>query len=176
MVTFLSSINSSQHSIDFGKNKGGEDWYVVTDNVMGGVSSSSILFTENSLLFTGNVSLDNNGGFASIRSARKKIDLSHYKTVSVKFKSSNTDRIFALRLNTNDVYYKPSYNQKFQSTSNDWQELTFKLADFKETVLGKETGREIATSELERIIRIGVMLNDKKEGSFSIEIDSILFR
>lgn len=42
-------------------------WYVINDSVMGGVSNSQVTQTQESLLFTGNVSLDNNGGFASIR-------------------------------------------------------------------------------------------------------------
>lgn len=45
-----------------------DQWYVVNDNVMGGVSNSSMVFTENeTLVFKGRVSLDNNGGFASVR-------------------------------------------------------------------------------------------------------------
>ena len=44
------------------------DWYVQNDTVMGGVSSSSVRIEQGEMVFSGNVSLDNNGGFASVRS------------------------------------------------------------------------------------------------------------
>ncbi len=175
IFTFISTLNTG-HTINFGKNTDGNDWYVVNDGVMGGLSSSAISFTKNSMLFTGTVSLENNGGFASVRSSRANLDLSSYKTATIRFRSKSKDRIFALRLNTNDVYYKPSYNQKFQCTSDDWQELTFNLTDFRETIMGRETGKTISNKKLSNVIRVGIMLNDKKEGSFTIEIDSITFQ
>ena len=42
-------------------------WQIVNDSVMGGLSTSQAYEKDNSLIFTGNVSLENNGGFASIR-------------------------------------------------------------------------------------------------------------
>ncbi len=45
-------------------------WSVTNDTVMGGVSSGELAWTEGVLMFTGELSLDNNGGFASMRSPR----------------------------------------------------------------------------------------------------------
>ena len=176
VLTIILAMNTESFTIDFGKETGGQDWYVVNDGVMGGLSSSSITLNQSSMIFKGEVSLENNGGFASVRSARQRLDLSNYSEVKIKFRSTSKDRIFALRMNTNDVYYRPSYNHKFQSASEDWQELTFKLSDFNETILGRETGKKIPSDNLNRIIRIGIMLNDKKEGPFSLEIDAISFQ
>ena len=45
-----------------------DKWSIVNDNVMGGLSESNISISENeTLIFKGRVSLDNNGGFASVR-------------------------------------------------------------------------------------------------------------
>jgi len=44
------------------------EWFVVNDTVMGGVSSGRLGWENAALVFTGDLSLDNNGGFASIRS------------------------------------------------------------------------------------------------------------
>ena len=162
-------------SIDFGINKDGADWYVVNDDVMGGLSSSKLELKKNSMKFTGVVSLENNGGFASVRSSRKNMDLSSFEKVTIRFRSSSKNRIFALRLNTNNVYYRPSYNQNFQSVSEGWQELTFDLLDFNETILGRTTGKKVPKEKLDDILRIGIMLNDKQEGSFDLEVDSIIF-
>lgn len=46
---------------------GTDGWYVQNDTVMGGVSSSSVESDGTDMIFSGNVSLDNNGGFASVR-------------------------------------------------------------------------------------------------------------
>lgn len=176
MITNQTIENTPPLSIDFGSDKDGNNWYVVTDRVMGGVSTSSIKMSKNSLIFSGTVSLKNNGGFASIRSSQQSIDLSKYKQVLIRFKTSELNRTFALRLNTNTVYYRPSYNQSFKAKTKDWQTLSFKLIDFKETILGKSTKKTIPLEKLKNVLRIGIMLNDKKEGRFSLEIDSIHFQ
>ncbi|WP_418601961.1 CIA30 family protein [Mycolicibacterium sp. SCSIO 43805] len=43
-------------------------WTTVNDPVMGGMSTSSIAFGNGGLMFSGVISLENNGGFASARS------------------------------------------------------------------------------------------------------------
>ena len=66
----------------------GEDvdkqWKTVNDGVMGGLSEGKVKFTdENTMQFYGNLSLRNNGGFASVRSIAKKLKLSEGDTVVV---------------------------------------------------------------------------------------------
>ena len=44
------------------------EWWVINDTVMGGRSSSSWQLSEHDIgVFQGSVSLENNGGFASVR-------------------------------------------------------------------------------------------------------------
>jgi monofunctional biosynthetic peptidoglycan transglycosylase len=53
---------------DFSDTSAAENWRAVNDNVMGGVSEGGSRITdEKTLLFTGTLSLENRGGFASIR-------------------------------------------------------------------------------------------------------------
>ena len=175
MLSFQTDKTAASFSIDFGREGRVNDWYVVTDRVMGGISNSKVTYSEHSLLFSGYVSLENNGGFASVRSEQQSLDLSRFSKVQIRFRTANLDRTFALRLNTNNRYYKPSYNHNFKATSTDLQTLHFKLDEFKETILGKTTGNALPLVKLKRILRLGIMLNDKKEGNFSLEIDSIHF-
>ena len=69
-LVFISIIMSYSNSykIDFGQTIGGQDWMIINDGVMGGLSESTVTITKNSLLFKGSISLKNNAGFASIRS------------------------------------------------------------------------------------------------------------
>lgn len=149
------------------------NWSVVNDVVMGGRSSSSVDWKEGTMLFTGNVSLENNGGFASVRGPLEKVDLSHYKTVRIRYRSTGRD--FALRLSTTDRYYLPHYKQFFSDATGKWKEEQFNLSGFQEFVMGDPTGSTIQQGQLENIVRIGIILSDKKEGPFELEVDYILF-
>ena len=175
MMVSQNPEQATEYCIDFGQNGNGRDWYEINDDVMGGRSRSQLSYTNESMIFSGHVSLENNGGFASVRSPRKKLDLSKYQYVTIVFRSDNKDRNFALRLNNNDRYYLPSYNKKFNAKSENWQQIKFNLRDFNETVMGKETGALISSNQLQNIIRIGIMLNDKKEGTFRLELRQITF-
>ena len=53
---------------DFADGATADTWSVVNDTVMGGVSSGRLAVADGMLVFTGELSLDNNGGFASVRS------------------------------------------------------------------------------------------------------------
>ena len=59
-----------------------QNWFPVDDGVMGGVSASQIairpLESSGMLSFSGVVSLENYGGFASIRTRPERVDLSAY--------------------------------------------------------------------------------------------------
>ena len=70
-IFLLISISMSSQSIDLvnpDKNIGVENWGIVNDDVMGGISKSTLsLSNENNLVFNGYLSLENNGGFASSR-------------------------------------------------------------------------------------------------------------
>jgi hypothetical protein len=77
LIYFLLAITSLQSFgqssiIDFGnsaeKNK---EWILLSDNIMGGVTKSKIEYTNNSVLLSGNISLDNYCGFTSIKTKYK---------------------------------------------------------------------------------------------------------
>jgi hypothetical protein len=61
-------------------------WGAVDDVVMGGVSQSDIRLRNNNAVFSGIVSTDNNGGFASVRTRNfdPPLDLSAYEGIQLK--------------------------------------------------------------------------------------------
>ena len=160
---------------DFGNEKGNvKTWFTITDNVMGGVSTSKLAQKESSILFSGNISFDNNGGFASFRSGFGKYDLSDYNAVRIKFKSENQK--FALTLDNSRNWWEPNYKYEFQSEqSSDWKTVNFNLSDFHEEIIGRKSGNKINKGILKNICQIGIITNDKKEGPFTLEIDYIEF-
>ncbi len=63
-----------------------ETWGAVDDVVMGGVSQSGIRLADNKAIFSGVVSTENNGGFASVRTRNFEppMDLSDYEGIELK--------------------------------------------------------------------------------------------
>lgn len=161
------------YAIDFGTNKEGQHWKVINDRVMGGLSLSSIVLHDESLVFKGMLSLENNGGFSLVRSPVKLIDLSHFSFVRLRFRSFG--RSFAIRMAISERYDHPNFKHYFSSTTNAWEEVVLKLTDFEEFRLGEKTGKTMTYEDLKKIITIGIIINDNKQGPFKIEIDRIAF-
>ena len=68
LLSFMTLWNSSHILFDFSKDSDLSDWTIVNDGVMGGVSQSDLIINaDGNGLFSGKVSLDYNGGFASVR-------------------------------------------------------------------------------------------------------------
>ena len=63
-----------------------ETWGAVDDVVMGGISQSNIRLADDRAIFSGIVSTENNGGFASVRTRNFEppIDLSNYEGIELK--------------------------------------------------------------------------------------------
>jgi hypothetical protein len=74
-------------------------WSAVDDVVMGGVSQSNFYLTEDRAIFTGYVSTDNNGGFASVRTRNfdSPLDLSSYQGIELKIKGDGKRYKFITR-------------------------------------------------------------------------------
>ena len=80
MVLFSSLSNTI--IFDFNKNSSINNWVVVDDVVMGGRSSGNFeLDKEGNGVFYGSISLENNGGFSSLRHGFNKLMVDKFKTV-----------------------------------------------------------------------------------------------
>jgi hypothetical protein len=171
----LTSYTSNESTYDFGSGQNQvNNWVMISDNVMGGVSKSKLEYTENAMILTGDISFKNYGGFASVKTTFGKYDISQFKGVKIKFKSTNQK--FAFTLEDKNNWTLPNYKGDFYSTSsNTWEEKTIYFKDFKEYQVGEETGKKMEDSILKNIVRMGIMTMEKKEGPFSIEIDYIEF-
>ena len=73
--------------VDFKTDTSMDNWFVVNDGVMGGLSQGSFEFnTEGYATFKGTISLDNYGGFSSIRYRSKQMDISNYSKIAIRLK------------------------------------------------------------------------------------------
>ena len=154
--------------LDPSKKIGIDNWRIVNDGVMGGISQSNIYLNEaNNILFAGNVSLENNGGFASIR---RGFDGNQLKGSSVFLLRVKGDgNIYKFRLTMKGSY--ANYSADFNTIKDQWMDIEIPVENFKPYYFG----RSIRAPKLKvhKVNSMGILISDKQEGSFSLEIDSI---
>ncbi|WP_405203543.1 CIA30 family protein [Dokdonia sp. LLG6352-1] len=173
-LLITTTMNTTPLSFDFGTTCNTcHDWFVVLDGVMGGLSTGSIEQTKESVIFRGSVSLENNGGFASLRTPYQSYDLSGYTTVTVRYKSTGQD--FGLTLNKYKRFWRPNYKINLPITQGEWKTVTYNLADFGTYRLGQPLEGHPDKEDLADIIRIGLISNTKAATDFEIEVDKIIF-
>lgn len=157
--------------INFGNTE--QNWQVVNDTVMGGRSQSQVNYTANSVVFEGQVSLENNGGFASFRSPYGHWDLTKYTTLTIHYRSKGFDMAWTMK--DQRPYYMPSFKGDLPNTEGAWKTVKFNLRDLEAYRLGEPLGYQLSNKELKQIIRMGFISNEKRAGDFELEIDTITF-
>jgi len=158
-------------SIDFGTKKVNQGWYVVNDGVMGGLSQGNITYTDDGLLFEGNISLENNGGFSRFISGRTDFNLQDYNAIEIRIKADA--RKYAFVLQNTQVYYRPTWRVEFTGNGQEWQTIRMPLEDFNKAVMARPTGQKMNPDMLSSIRWMGIILYDKKSGPFKMELDYI---
>ena len=147
-------------------------WDINNDTVMGGISQSKMTQTpQQAMLFTGSVSLENNGGFASTES-RFSPNLASASKLTITVRGDG--KVYQLRLKTPALSYGEAYVANFTTQAGLLTEHTFTAEHF--TVSFR--GRVINNSPILNLIdieRIGFLVAQKQQGPFTIELHSVAF-
>ena len=163
--------------IDFGE-QANDGWFVMNDDVMGGVSIGDTYITETSIVFEGEVSTNNNGGFVSMRSPNGEYDLADYTMLEISYRSEGHD--FTMIMADEMLWYMPEFKLDLIPQSSDWTTVTTPLSDFKQyamTGYGEtETGVEMSSQALSEIVRLELRNSVFASGDFRLEIDYIEFQ
>ena len=147
-------------------------WQIVNDGVMGGRSSSSATITgQGKLRFTGDISLANNGGFASVRSRPTGTLLGLRSGGEIVLRVKGDGRKYTFSLYTPDRRTAFAYQMDFQTVSGQWQEVRLPVDRF----VAHSFGRAIPSMRLNpsQVQALGILLSDKRSGPFQIDVDSI---
>ncbi len=171
MVTTAMAEDSLIPLFDFTGVEAVKEWQAVNDGVMGGVSEGRFKITDaKTMEFFGTLSLANNGGFASVRSKAKKLDLEKGDTLVVKIRGDG--REYTLNLYPNRSRTAFSYRASVQTKKDEWIEVKVPLDEFEATSFGRVV-REAGPVKPEEISSVGFLLGDKKAGPFKLEVESI---
>ncbi len=149
-------------------------WTSVDDGVMGGRSSSRTVRTgDGTMLFLGEVSLENNGGFASIRSAPQQHDLAGTSGIVLRVRGDG--KRYRVNLRTDAGFDGVQYQAAFTTIDGVWQDVDLDFARFEPRLRGRPVP---AASPLDpaRIVTFGLLIADRQAGRFRLELDTITSR
>lgn len=147
------------------------DWRVVNDTVMGGVSRSQVEVTE-TLTFRGTLSLERNGGFASVR-ARAPRD-AFAEASALKLVLIGDGRTYDFTLARRDVPLMAGSYRVRVATEVGRTEVELPMSQFRPTSFGRPVpGAPALDAGLGEIVEVGVLLADKQPGPFALEVVSM---
>lgn len=146
-------------------------WRIVNDDVMGGLSSSKAVIKDDKIIFSGNLSLENNGGFASLRSPVKDYDFSKFKGLEIRLKTDGKRYSILMKETANFSGY--FYTNTFDTKTDEWSIVQIPFDQFIHNFFGQEinSGKKIP---LDKIKEISLLIGDKQSGEFKAEIDYIM--
>ena len=153
---------------DFEKNTDLTKWRIIDDVVMGGISRSKIAISKNGDgVFTGHVSLENNGGFSSLRYQFSNLNVSSYSKFIIRIKGDGKNYQFRVKSKLNEYH---SYKYEF-STNKNWQTIEIPFKELKATFRGRLLNMPTFNNTV--LEEIGFLISNKKEEDFQLEIDFI---
>lgn len=174
MIACLPAIAGEPRSVaEFTPEESGKiDWRVVDDGVMGGLSKGNREISKEGILrFFGTLSLENNGGFSSLRTDAVKMDLSGADGILLLVMGDG--KIYQLRLSTDAEYRgrEMSFQAGFPTIKGEWTEVKVPFKEFRGTWRGMDLPDKVF--EPSKIRRLGLQLADKKPGPFELRVDWI---
>jgi len=162
---------SEKMLIDFNDADESGTWWIVNDGVMGGLSQSEFKLTgEGTAIFQGNVSLENFGGFSSIRTNPRSFELENHQGLLVRVKGDG--KKYQLRLYHDNRFDDIAYRTYFQTQPATWLTIRAPFSEFVPVFRGRIMNN-VSPISPEKIKAIGFMISDKQAGPFQLEIDSI---
>lgn len=154
--------------INFERKSSLQSWYMVDDVVMGGRSNGQFYINDKGHgEFSGNVSLENNGGFSSLRHAFSEKDISLFTTFSMRLKGDGKDYQFRVKSDRSQRY---SYTYTFETTG-DWEWVDIPMKDMVPTWRGRQL--DYPNFPGQSLAEIGILIGNNKPEKFKMEIDEI---
>ncbi|MCA8865514.1 MULTISPECIES: CIA30 family protein [unclassified Halomonas] len=147
-------------------------WYSVDDGVMGGVSRSGFCVTDGVGRFQGEVSLENGGGFASVRREPNGFEPTLADAQGIALTVRGDGRTYQLRLKSTALGDASAYRVKFAPDQDAWETLHFSWDAFEAVQRGTVLSDAPAITPSE-IHQLGFLIADRTSGAFCLEVKHI---
>lgn len=154
---------------DFTKQDKLDDWVVVNDGVMGGLSKGTLVINEEgNAIFKGRVTLENNGGFCSIRYRFPSLIVDSYPYINLRLKGDGKRYQFRVKTSSGQYY---SYIHYFE-TSGEWESVTIPLREMRPAFRGRNLNLPAYPGD--SMEEVAILIGNKKAENFSLEIDELI--
>ena len=159
--------------VDFNNASEVAAWTTVNDPVMGGRSTSEIRFADGGLTFSGTISLENNGGFASARGPENPdIGRKAAGATSLHIRAVGDGKTYVVRVGVGGQPW--SYIQRFTTQAAVERTYTLPIAGFQAVGMRLDPAPNAPQAlDPSAISRISVYILDKQQGPFEITINGI---
>lgn len=148
-----------------------DGWRIVNDGVMGGKSQSKLEWQKPGyLVFSGVLSLENNGGFASAQYRYEFPDFSEYQGLRLRVRGDGNTYSFRLRMQANRQ--RVNYAHSFRTESGQWLEVECLFDQFQAQRRGMVLTNELPL-DASQLCQIGWLISDKQAGPFRLEIAEV---
>jgi NADH dehydrogenase [ubiquinone] 1 alpha subcomplex assembly factor 1 len=165
MSLIMATTLNSTVLFDFTENKDTGNWMVVNDGVMGGLSEGTFTVGENgTAVFKGIVSLENNGGFSSLRCTTGKINVEGFTALELHLKGDGKKYQVRLKENSSDYF---SYIYTFQ-TSGAWETVKIPLAEMYPSFRGSKLN--LPNYSGKSMVELTFLIGNNKAESFYLEL------
>jgi len=170
-ITMKADPATDKTLFDFQASTNSPGWEVVNDDVMGGVSTSQFqLLTNRCAVFSGTLRLENNGGFASVRSAPLRENLTGCTAFVLRVRGDGRRYKFSVR--TGADFNAPLYQCSFTTKQDEWEEHRLAFSDFVPTFRGRVLTGALPLNPA-KVSSAGFLISDKQTGPFRLEIEWI---
>lgn len=151
---------------DFKSENAADDWDIVLDGVMGGLSTGFIDARNGKMMFYGATRLENNGGFSSIRADIAPGSLAGMNMLRIKVRGDG--RTYILSAKGGNGNY--SYWSRFETKKGKWMTFDIAIKDMEKHWFGMPRSGSI---DPEDVRELELYIYDKQAGPFKLRVDYI---
>ena len=171
MILMMGVAMNTTVLFDFSSEVDIRSWRIVNDTVMGGRSSCSFRLNDAGHgLFEGRVSLENNGGFSSVRHRFRPVNVQDKSKLVLRLKGDGKRYQIRIKDSSRRYYSYITYI----NTGSDWETFELELNDFYPYYRGYELNRPNFNHT--SIEELSILIGNKKAERFQLLIDRITLK
>ena len=148
-------------------------WTTINDPVMGGLSTSTVAFGDGGLVFSGTISLDNNGGFASTRGPQDPgIGQRATGATALAVRARGDGKTYVMKLDSAGQPW--SYIQRFSTAPGVWRSYEMPIGGFQAVGMRLDPAPQAPQSlDPSTVSRVSIYILDKQQGPFELTVSAI---
>lgn len=165
------NMKNDKYVITFATDEASNDWQVINDSVMGGLSVGTAQRVKHVFIFSGFLSTENNGGFTSVY---RKLPKLPEDVTSVNIHIQGDGNRYQIRMRSQVMGGQIAYQMEFATHPDRLETFSFNLADFKATF----RGRIIDNAPLLKagtISHLGFLITAKQPTDFTLSTYKVEF-